>query len=67
MRLKFAHSVLLLTLSLAPASYQRLQSEHPANGEKAAGAASYDFGIRLGADGGRIFYEQSKTVSAKKN
>ena len=30
-------------------------------------AASYEFGIRFGADGGRIFYEQGKTLSAQKN
>jgi hypothetical protein len=40
---------------------------NPASGRKSSGAASYEFGIRFGPDGGRIFYEQGKTLSAQKN
>ena len=40
---------------------------NPATGRKSSGSATYEFGIRFGADGGRIFYEQGKTLSAQKN
>ena len=39
---------------------------NPANGKKSAGTASFEYGIRFGADGGRIFYEQGKTLSAQR-
>ena len=40
---------------------------NPATGRKTSGSATYEFGIRFGTDGGRIFYEQGKTLSAQKN
>jgi len=39
---------------------------NPANGKQSAGAASFEYGIRFGADGGKIFYEQGKTLSAQR-
>lgn len=38
---------------------------NPANGKKRSGTASYEFSIRFDANGGRIFYEQGKTLSAR--
>lgn len=39
---------------------------NPADGRKSSGASSFEFGIRFGADGGRIFYESGKIISAQK-
>ena len=39
---------------------------NPANGKKSAGTASFEYGIRFGPDGGKIFYEQGKTLSAQR-
>jgi hypothetical protein len=39
---------------------------NPANGKKSSGVASFEYGIRFGPDGGKIFYEQGKTLSAQK-
>lgn len=37
----------------------------PADGRKSSGASSFEFGIRFGADGGRIFHESGKIISAQ--
>lgn len=39
---------------------------NPADGRKSSGASSFEFGIRFGPDGGRIFYESGKIISAQK-
>ena len=39
---------------------------NPANGKTSAGTASFEYGIRFGPDGGKIFYEQGKTLSAQR-
>ncbi|MBI5318466.1 caspase family protein [Bradyrhizobium sp.] len=39
---------------------------NPADGRKSSGASSFEFGIRFGADGGRIFFESGKIVAAQK-
>ncbi|MDE2380541.1 hypothetical protein [Bradyrhizobium sp.] len=39
---------------------------NPATGRKTSGAASFEFGVRFGPDGGRIFYEAGKTMAAQK-
>lgn len=39
---------------------------NPANGKRSSGTASFEYGIRFGADGGKIFYEQGKTLSAQR-
>jgi len=39
---------------------------NPATAKKSAGTASFEYGIRFGPDGGRIFYEQGKTLSAQR-
>lgn len=39
---------------------------NPADGRKSSGASSFEFGIRFGADGGRIFYESGKIIAAQK-
>ena len=38
---------------------------NPADGRKSSGASSFEFGIRFGADGGRIFHESGKIISAQ--
>jgi hypothetical protein len=39
---------------------------NPANGKRSSGTASFEYGIRFGPDGGKIFYEQGKTLSAQR-
>lgn len=39
---------------------------NPADGRKSSGASSFEFGIRFGADGGRIFHESGKIIAAQK-
>ncbi|MBA2399036.1 MAG: caspase family protein [Bradyrhizobium sp.] len=39
---------------------------NPSNGKKSAGTASFEYGIRFGPDGGKLFYEQGKTLSAQR-
>jgi uncharacterized caspase-like protein len=39
---------------------------NPANGKKSAGTSSFEYGIRFGPDGAKIFSEQGKIISAQK-
>jgi len=39
---------------------------NPANGKTSAGTPSFEYGIRFGAEGGRIFSENGKLQSARK-
>jgi hypothetical protein len=39
---------------------------NPATGRQTSGTASFEFGIRFSADGGRIFREAGKTMAAQK-
>ena len=39
---------------------------NPANGKRSSGTASFEYGIRFGPDGGKIFHEQGKTLSAQR-
>ena len=39
---------------------------NPATGRKSAGTASFEYGVRFGADGGRIFYEAGKTLTTQR-
>jgi uncharacterized caspase-like protein len=39
---------------------------NPANGKTSAGTSSFEYGIRFGAEGGRIFSENGKIQSARK-
>ena len=39
---------------------------NPANGKTSAGTSSFEYGIRFGPDGGRIFSENGKIQSARK-
>jgi hypothetical protein len=39
---------------------------NPSTGKKSAGSASFEFGIRFDASGGRITYENGKTLSAQR-
>ena len=39
---------------------------NPANGKTSAGTSSFEYGIRFGPDGGRIFSENGKVQSARK-
>lgn len=39
---------------------------NPSDGRKSAGASSFEFGIRFSPEGGRIYFESGKIISAKK-
>jgi uncharacterized caspase-like protein len=39
---------------------------NPVTGRKSSGAASFEYGVRFGPDGGRTFYEAGKILSAQK-
>jgi caspase domain-containing protein len=39
---------------------------NPSSGKKSSGSASFEFGIRFDAGGGRIVYENGKTLSAQR-
>jgi len=39
---------------------------NPANSRKSSGMSSFEYGIRFGPDGAKIFYERGKIISAQK-